>query len=336
MKHFLNDELLAPNVFTMPVDEAVVAEFAELAQKTELGSEYCVRRPDWKSDIRWISADTVEGFETFQSAFDRIDIARNTRDYLDVKSDVRLYAGFLHTRSQCSEPTFHVDWTLTNNEAFTLLTPICGLGSGRTLLYKTLAGETAEYSYRLGEAIVFGDHFVHSTPPGIFDPPFTLLVFNFGTDKMEHWDKIRRTTGSQCHLIRRPDGQFSTSEGSTPEELDKSPNIQETPTPAQHREYQSVPTQLYRRAVELLEADVNDELVALDPTQGNCFGLNAVAKDVWRKLESPRTFNDLRSELLDDYDVTEEECTRELEELLAEMTANGLIKAEPESGTAGR
>ena len=33
----------------------------------------------------------------------------------------------------------------------------------------------------------------------------------------------------------------------------------------------------YRRATQLLEAGIGDELVALDPDQGSCFGFNGVA-----------------------------------------------------------
>ena len=202
--------MLAPNVLTVPVDIQVVGEFAELARTAESDSEYCTLRPTWNSDIRWISPESGATFDRFQSAFDRLGIASHVRHYLDLDKDVRLYAGFLHTRSECSAAHFHVDWQLTNNEAFTLLTPVCGFEQGQKLLYKKLTGEVAEYEYRAGEAIVFGDHFIHSTPPGSFDPPFTLLVFNFGTDKMEHWDKIMRTTGRQCRLIQRPDGQLDT------------------------------------------------------------------------------------------------------------------------------
>jgi len=308
-------------------------EFAELARIAESDPEYCTRRPSWNSDIRWISADTMAGFATFQSAFDRIDVARHTREFLDLESQVRLYAGFLHTRSQCSEPNFHVDWSLTNNEAFTLLTPVCGLGDGQSLLYKKLTGEVAEYTYRPGEAIVFGDHFIHSTPPGSSDPPFTLLVFNFGTDKMNHWDKIRKTTGTQCRLIRRPDGQFSRSERPQGNKVDNSAVIPEMSESIGHSEYLCVEREIYRRAVELLEADVNDELVALDPARGNCFGLNAVAKDVWRKLETPKSFNDLRAELLAEYDVSEEQCAEELKALLSDLAEKGLIAAELQDGS---
>ena len=205
MKHFINHDWLAPNVFTVPVDTGIVSEFAELAETAESDSNYCTLKPEWKSDIRWISATTPSAFNKFEDAFERLDVGRHVREYLDVAEEVRLYAGFLHTRSECSEADFHVDWVRTNNEAFTLLTPVTGY-DGQKLLYKKLTGEVAEYAYRPGEAIIFGDHFIHSTPPGSSAPPLTLLVFNFGTDKMEHWDKIRHTTGTQCKLIRQPDG----------------------------------------------------------------------------------------------------------------------------------
>lgn len=207
MKHFINKEMLAPNVFTVAVDTHVVETFSTLATRAETDPDFCTLKPDWSSDIRWISPKKIEGFRHFDAAFESLQVARHVREYLDVQSKVQLYAGFFHIRSECEKADFHVDWTLTNNEAFTLLTPISGY-EGQTLLYKKMTGETAEYQYRYGEAIIFGDHFRHSTPPGSWEPPFTFLVFNFGTDKMVHWDKIKRTTGRQCRLIRRPDGEF--------------------------------------------------------------------------------------------------------------------------------
>ena len=214
VKHFINQDMLAPNVLTIAVDAEIVGEFQDLVGSAESHRDYCTYKPGWNSDMRWISARSKEAFGKFQSAFDRLDVARHVREYLDIDADVRLYAGFLHTRSRCSKPDFHVDWMLTNNEAFTLLTPLQAAKDEQKLLYKKLTGDIAEYVYRPGEAIVFGDHFLHSTPPGSFDPPFSLLVFNFGTDKMAHWDKIVRTTGTQCGLIRRPDGRLVRTQSS--------------------------------------------------------------------------------------------------------------------------
>ena len=78
-----------------------------------------------------------------------------------------------------------------------------------------------------------------------------------------------------------------------------------------------------------MDADVGDELVALDVQTGTCFGFNLVAASVWRSLSSPKNFDQLRDELLADFDVSAEQCTRELEELLDDLTAKGLIEQAP-------
>ena len=82
----------------------------------------------------------------------------------------------------------------------------------------------------------------------------------------------------------------------------------------------------YVRAVDLLEADIGNELVALEPEAGNCFGFNEVATVVWRKLAEPKSFDELRDSLVADYDVSSEQCSTELKALLDEMKAQGLVE----------
>ena len=83
----------------------------------------------------------------------------------------------------------------------------------------------------------------------------------------------------------------------------------------------------YIRAVHLMEAELGDELVALDPTGGHCFGFNSVATSVWRRLTGPQTFEQLRNALLEEFDVAPDQCARELQELLDDLCARGLITA---------
>lgn len=82
---------------------------------------------------------------------------------------------------------------------------------------------------------------------------------------------------------------------------------------------------VYKRAIDLMEAELGDELVALDPEAGECFGFNSVATTVWRELKQPKTFNQLRDVLLSEYDVDEARCSRELSELLTDLTLKGLV-----------
>ena len=79
------------------------------------------------------------------------------------------------------------------------------------------------------------------------------------------------------------------------------------------------------RATELMEAELGDEMVALDVEQGLCFGLNAPATSVWRLLERPRHVSELKTSLLAEYDVTEAELSEDLETLLQDMVSRGLV-----------
>lgn len=212
MRNFVNFDLGAVNVATMPVDAGIVAEFAPLIGTSQNSDAFVVVRPKWNSDLQWVSAGSIASFEHFQSAFDRLGVASTVAEYLDLDLAPRLYAGFLVIRSRCSAPNFHLDWVDTGNEAFTFMTPITGALPDFGLLYDKVNGTIGDYAYRPGEGILFGDGFRHSTKPGHSDEPVALLCFTFGTDKMKHWDSILRTAGYQSKLVQQPDGSFAALE----------------------------------------------------------------------------------------------------------------------------
>lgn len=93
-----------------------------------------------------------------------------------------------------------------------------------------------------------------------------------------------------------------------------------------------MPEAIYRRSVQLMEADLGNELVALDPDGGNCFGFNEVATSVWRSLATPKSFDQLRNELLEEYAVDDEQCSRELNSLLEDLVGKRLIEKSEGSG----
>jgi hypothetical protein len=92
-----------------------------------------------------------------------------------------------------------------------------------------------------------------------------------------------------------------------------------------HKAAMTDPT--YERAVELLEAELGDELVALSIEDGQCFGFNAVATSVWRALDQPRTYAEIEAALLDEYEVSRDECASELHALLGDLVDMKLVRA---------
>ena len=86
-------------------------------------------------------------------------------------------------------------------------------------------------------------------------------------------------------------------------------------------------TDLLRRCDGVLEARVSDdELVLLGPESEEYFGLDAIASDVWERLESPMTFGALVAALASDYDAPAERIEADLTPAIASLIEGGLLQ----------
>ena len=82
---------------------------------------------------------------------------------------------------------------------------------------------------------------------------------------------------------------------------------------------------LVRRLDGLIEAEVDDEIVALHVDRGLCYGFNVTATSVWNALKEPRKVAELRDALLAEYDVDPQTCRQELAGIIETMAAQGLV-----------
>lgn len=195
-----------PDAMLVPVDPT---EVTRLLNSLDLsGDGIGKRRPDWGSDIVWLSAADESTFKLFEQAFERMKVGDHVRDRLDLDDAPRLFAGSVIRRSRCDAPHFHTDWRSCKRQAFTFITAADDDSAGFGLLYHDRDGLIVSYDYRPGEGILFGDEFRHSTRPGASDSPVTLLCFEFGTDKMRYWRQIYSCIAGQSMLVRRPDGRL--------------------------------------------------------------------------------------------------------------------------------
>jgi hypothetical protein len=83
---------------------------------------------------------------------------------------------------------------------------------------------------------------------------------------------------------------------------------------------------IYERAGDLLEADVGDEILALDAEAGECYAFNDVATSIWRHLVEPASIESLREKLLDEYDVSPDQCERDLLTFLEALGRRKLVR----------
>ena len=80
------------------------------------------------------------------------------------------------------------------------------------------------------------------------------------------------------------------------------------------------------RCEDLLEADVNGEIVALHIDKGQCYGMNSVASRIWQLLAEPTSPEQICARLVEEYEVDPAACRADVDALLADLQAEGLIK----------
>lgn len=80
------------------------------------------------------------------------------------------------------------------------------------------------------------------------------------------------------------------------------------------------------RTNKALASGIKDELVMFDVEAGQYYGLNNVATAVWNHLETEKTVDELCEALTAEFDISLEECRKEMLSFLPELEEKGLIE----------
>ena len=82
-----------------------------------------------------------------------------------------------------------------------------------------------------------------------------------------------------------------------------------------------------KRSEDSLAADISDrEIVILSPDRANYFGTNEVSARIWKLLESYTSAEAIASKLVEEYDITEDECLTAVIAVLEEMANEQLVQ----------
>lgn len=160
-----------------------------------------------KSPLLWVSCDDRNTYDVFKRFADTLQIYDDVRELVDFKNDIVVYCGYFVVGNRLLKENWHVDY-FSGSSAYTFLTPLFELdGTHGNLLYKDKAGCTQQYRYKLNEGIVFGEGFLHSTECyNVSQKMRVLLSFSIGTDKLECWDALKQTIGTQSKFMYLPCG----------------------------------------------------------------------------------------------------------------------------------
>ena len=81
-------------------------------------------------------------------------------------------------------------------------------------------------------------------------------------------------------------------------------------------------------AKDQASSDLGGEVAILDLKAGVYYGLDAVGARIWSLIQEPRTVNEIRDILLEEYEVEPERCERDLLVLLQRLADEGIIEVE--------
>ena len=78
-------------------------------------------------------------------------------------------------------------------------------------------------------------------------------------------------------------------------------------------------------APHAVSCELAGETVILDMASDRYFALSAIGTQIWNLLQSPCTLGALCDRLVEEYDVTPEQCRADIEALLDQMANQGLV-----------
>jgi hypothetical protein len=81
---------------------------------------------------------------------------------------------------------------------------------------------------------------------------------------------------------------------------------------------------------ENVSCALGEEAAILHMRSGVYYGLDPVGARIWKLLEQPKSVEDLRTAILDEYEVDSAKCESDLLTLLEKLRTEGLIEIQSE------
>ena len=82
---------------------------------------------------------------------------------------------------------------------------------------------------------------------------------------------------------------------------------------------------IFSRNTQLVSTDLDDEMVVMDDEKGSFYGLDATAKMIYGLLDSPRTLSEIIELITSKYNVSAEQCEKDILPFLDTMVTSRLL-----------
>lgn len=81
-----------------------------------------------------------------------------------------------------------------------------------------------------------------------------------------------------------------------------------------------------RRNPELLSVEMDGDLVMMSIETGNYFGVSGIGPSIWHFLETPKRFDEIVDEIVENFEVEPDIAAADLRAFVASMAKNGMIE----------
>jgi hypothetical protein len=80
-----------------------------------------------------------------------------------------------------------------------------------------------------------------------------------------------------------------------------------------------------RQGQDHVATSIGDETAVMSIKRGRYYAVGSVAERIWLMLEAPVSPREIAECLLEEYDITPEQCAREIDVFLNELIEEGLV-----------
>jgi len=83
-------------------------------------------------------------------------------------------------------------------------------------------------------------------------------------------------------------------------------------------------TQLIRNK-DIIASEIDNEVVMMDKNFEQYFGLETIGARIWKLLDKQHTANELSEELIEEFNVSQEQCLADIMPFLTELVERELL-----------
>lgn len=85
-------------------------------------------------------------------------------------------------------------------------------------------------------------------------------------------------------------------------------------------------SQKITRHNDMLSAEIGGEAIMMSIEKGAYFGLNPIATRIWDLIDQPKSIAELIEVISTEYEVSDEQCSADVQEFVADMLARGIAQ----------